>query len=227
MTALVSTALVLLTAAFQQTAGALPFVARVAGLALAGGAAYLLDDAAAQLTSVVPRAQWRRRAPVVGVGAALLAGAWLGILVVLQWRDAQPPVASSSAELLVMSLVAIAAAALLFRLGDPEPGAIIAPMVVVLGLGLVILGSVVRAPIYLSDAEPVPGRVAGWCAAGALAVLTIVVSSSPRRPLPAARPRPGCARPARVTARGDGGRRPGSPPRRRRRSRPSRTARAR
>jgi hypothetical protein len=196
MTAVVSTALVLLTAAFDQTAGALPFVARVAELALAGGAAYLLDDAAAQLTTVVPRAEWRRRAPVVGAGAALLAGAWLGILVVLQWKDAQPPIVASSAELLVMGLVAIAAAALLFRLGDPEPGTIIAPMVVVAGLGLVVAGSLVRAPIYLTDAEPTPGRLAGWCAAAVLAGLTIVVSSSPRRRPRPARPRPDCVRPA-------------------------------
>jgi len=196
MTALVSTALVLLTAAFHQTAGALPLVERVTELALAGGAAYLLDDAAAQLTTVVPRSQWRRRAPVVGAGVALLAGAWLGILVVLHWRDVRPPIAESSAELLVMGLVAIAAAAVLFRLGDPEPGAIIAPIVVVLGLGLVIVGSVGGAPIYLADAEPAMGRVAGWSAAGGLAVLTIVVSSSPRRRPRPARPRPGCARQA-------------------------------
>jgi hypothetical protein len=196
MTALVTTALVLLTAAFPQTAGALPLVERVAELALAGGAAYLLDDAADQLTTVAPRGQWRRRALAVGTGVALLAGAWLGILVVLQWRDARPPVVRSSAELLVMVLIAVAVAAVLVRLGDPEPGAIIAPIVVVLGLGLVIVGSVVSGPIYLADAEPAIGRVAGWSAAGALAVLTMVVSSSPRRRPRPARPRPGCARPA-------------------------------
>jgi hypothetical protein len=176
MTALVSTALVLVTAAFHQTAGALPLVERVAELALAGGAAYLLDDAAAQLTSVVPRGQWRRRAPVVAAGGALLAGAWLGILVVLQWRDARPPVGGSFAELLVMSLVAIAAAAVLVRLGDPEPGAIIAPIVVMVGLGLVIVGSVVGAPIYLTDAGPTVARGAGWSVAAALAVLVLVVA---------------------------------------------------
>lgn len=176
MTVLVSTALVLVTAAFQQTAGALPFVGRVAELALAGGAAYLLDDAAAQLTTVAPQGPWRRRAPVLTAGAVLLAGAWLGILVVLEWRDARPPVAGSSAELLVMGLVAIAAAAVLFRLGDPEPGAIIAPIVVVLGLGLVIVESIAGSAIYLTDAGPTLGHVAGWSAAGVLAVLVIVVA---------------------------------------------------
>ena len=72
--------------------------------------------------------------------------------------------------------MAIAAAALLFRLGDHEPGVIVAPMVVVLGLGLTIVGSVVGSPIYLTDAEPTLGRVAGWSAVGALAALMIVVA---------------------------------------------------
>ena len=174
--AFVTTALVLVTAAFQQTNGALPFVERVAELALAGGAAYLLDDAAAPLTAVAPKGQWRRRAPVLTTGVALLAGAWFGVLLVLQWRGVRPPVTESSAELLVMGLVGIAAASLLFRRGDPEPGVIVAPVVVILGLGIVIVESLVRSPIYLTDAEPTPGRVVGWCIAGALAVLTIVAA---------------------------------------------------
>jgi hypothetical protein len=174
MTALVTSALVLLTATLQTAA--LPFVGRVAELALAGSAAYLLDDAAAHLTTVAPRGQWRRRGPALAAGIGLLAGAWLGVLAVLQWRDARPPVAESSAELLVMGLAGLAAAALLFRLGDHEPGAIVAPMVVLLGLGLVIVESVVGAPIFLADAEPNLARGVGWGAAGALAVLVIVVA---------------------------------------------------
>src|SRR6185436_17498431 len=176
MTALVTTALVGFAAAFQQTAGALPFVGRVAELALAGGAAYLLDDAAAQLTTVAPQGQWRRRGPVLAAGVALLAGAWFGVLMILQWRDARPPVAESSGELVVMALMAVAASSLLFRLGDNEPGGIVAPMVVVLGLGLTIVGSVVGFPIFLADAEPTLGRIAGWSAAGAFAALMIVVA---------------------------------------------------
>jgi hypothetical protein len=176
LTALVTTGFVVLAAAFQATAGALPFVERVAGFALAGGAAYLLDDAAAQLTTVAPRGPWRRRGPVLAAGIGLLAGAWLGVLAVLQWRDARPPVAESSAELLVMGLAGLAAAALLFRLGDHEPGVIVAPMIVVLGLGLTIVESVVGSPIFLADAEPTLARVVGWSAAGALAALMIVVA---------------------------------------------------
>ena len=176
MTALVTIALVVFAAAFQQTAGALPFVGRVAELALAGGAAYLLDDAAAPLTTVAPQGQWRRRGPVLAAGVALLAGAWLGVLMILQWRDARPPVAESSGELVVLALVAVAASSMLFRLGDPEPGVVVAPLVVVLGLGLIIVGSVVGSPIYLADAEPSLARDAGGCVAAGLSVLTILVA---------------------------------------------------
>jgi hypothetical protein len=176
LTALVTTGLVVLTAAFQATAGALPFVERVAGLALAGSAAYLLDDAAAPLTAVVPRGPWRRRAPRVGTGLVVLAVAWLGVGVVLEWRDVRPPLAESSGELLVMVLAAIAAAATLFRLGDPEPGVVVAPLLVVLGLAMTIVAGMVGSPVFLTGAEPTPGRVAGWGAAGAVAVVVIVLA---------------------------------------------------
>jgi hypothetical protein len=174
--AAVTIGLVLVTAAFQQANGALPFVERVAELALAGSAAYLLDDAAAPLTTVAPQGLWRRRAPVLAVGAALAGGAWLAVLVVLHWRDVRPPLAESSGELLVMVLVAIAAAATLFRLGDPEPGVVVAPLLVVVGLGVTIVGSVVGSPIFLIGTEPTPGRIAGWSAAGTVAVVIIVLA---------------------------------------------------
>jgi hypothetical protein len=175
-TALGAGGLVLFVAAAWPTSAVLPFVGRVAELALAGGAAYLLDDAAAQLTTVTPQGQWRRRAPVLTAGVALLADAWLVVLLVLRWREAGPPVAESFAQVLVMGLVALAVAAMLFRLGDPEPGVLVAPMVVVLGLSLIIVGSLAGSPVYLTDTGPSLGRVAGWSAAGALAVLTIIVA---------------------------------------------------
>jgi hypothetical protein len=214
VTALVTSALVVLAASFQQTAIALPFVGLVAQLALAGAAAYLLDDAAAPLTTLTPRGPWRRRGPVLVVGVGLLAGAWLGVLLVLQWRHVRPPAVESSAELLVIGLVGVAAATVLFRLGDHEPGAIVAPMVVVLGLGLVFVESLVGSPVYLTGAEPSLGRTAGWCAAGTLALLTIVAAGSerttPRRRRQPARPRrPGGVQPVPATPRGGADRPPG------------------
>jgi len=64
--------------------------------------------------------------------------------------------------------------------------------VVVLGLGLVVVGSVVGSPIYLADAEPSLARGAGWSVAAALAVLTILVAGrdvAQRGVLPSLAPR--------------------------------------
>ena len=58
-----------LAAVASPGAGVSPFVTRIAELGLAGGAAYLLDDAAAPLTEVTPPGVWRRRAPGLLVGA--------------------------------------------------------------------------------------------------------------------------------------------------------------
>ena len=55
-----------------------------AELALAGCAAYLLDDAAAPLTDVAPQGRWRRRAPTLTTGVLVIAGAWLGVLTLLR-----------------------------------------------------------------------------------------------------------------------------------------------
>jgi hypothetical protein len=180
MAALVTTALVLVAATFQPANGALPFVGRVGQLALAGGAAYLLDDAAAAVTTVAPQRTWRRRAPALAVGGAMLAAAWFVILLLLDWRHSRPPVLESSAELLVMCLVAIAAAALLFRSGDLEPGAAVAPLVVAVGLGVTFAEFALSSPIFLTGAHPTGERVAGWMAAGTLALMMIVVAGGSR-----------------------------------------------
>src|SRR3954453_7504559 len=148
-TAITAPALGLLVAVLPPPARVLPLVARMAELALAGAAAYLVDDAAAALTTVVPRGTWRRRAPVLAVGTALLGSAWAVILLVLGSRDVRPPILPSTGELLVLALVALAVAVALVRRGDPEPGARVAPAVVLLGLGLLTLESVLRHPLLV------------------------------------------------------------------------------
>ena len=173
-TALAAAALVLVVAARWPESAALPFAGRIAAFALAGSAAYLLDDAAAPLTDIAPRGPWRRRAPVLATGAVLIAGAWLGVLLVLDWRGVRPPVPESSAEIVVVALVAVAVATLLLRLGETEPGVVVAPVVALAGLGSFVVEALVRAPVLLTSADPSAGRVAGWAAAGTTAVAVIL-----------------------------------------------------
>jgi hypothetical protein len=171
--------LVLLAAVAQPDAGVSPFVTRVALLALAGGAAYLLDDAAVQLTSVTPPGVWRRRATGMSLGAGVLAAAWVVVLLVLGWQDSRPPVAIATGELAVLCLVSLAAAAILFRRGDPQPGVRVAPVVVLAGVCVVIAESVLRTTILLPWDGPGPSAALAlaWAGLGLLAAGVLLLAS--------------------------------------------------
>ncbi len=52
------------------------FVVHLAAVALASGAAYLLDDAAIAVTATTPQRLWRRRAPTLFAGLAVAGTAW-------------------------------------------------------------------------------------------------------------------------------------------------------
>jgi hypothetical protein len=171
--------LVLLAAIARPGAGVSPFVVQVAELALAGGAAYLLDDAAAQLTTVTPRGVWRRRVRGLAGGAAVLAGAWAVVLLVLAWQASRPPLKATSGELAVLCLGSLAAAAVLFRRGDSQPGVRVAPVVVLSGVSLIIAGSMVRLTISLP--WDVSGATAVWVAWGVGGLVAAVVLAGASR----------------------------------------------
>jgi hypothetical protein len=159
--------------------GVSPFVIRIAEFLLAGGAAYLLDDAAAPLTGVTPPGVWRRRAPVVLAGAGLMTASWLGILLVLGWQDAQPPVLLATAEVVVLSLGSLAAAAVLVRRGDAEPGGRVAPVVGLLGIGALMADSLIQVALFVpwEAGEPALGVGLVWATGAVLAVAVIVAAS--------------------------------------------------
>ena len=121
----------------QPDAGVSGLVVLICELLLAGGAAYLLDDAAVALTTVTPVGLWRRRLPRLLSGVALLLAAWGVVLVVLRWQDSLPPWLVTG-ELAVLCLVALAAAAVLAARGEAEPGGLVAPAVGLLGIGAFI-----------------------------------------------------------------------------------------
>jgi hypothetical protein len=184
--------LVLLVSVLPPAPVVLPFVARIAELALAGGAAYLVDDAAASLTTVAPRGTWRRRAPVLVQGTALLACAWVAVLLVLGWREVRPPVVAASGELVVLGLVAVAVSTVLARNGEPEPGGRVAPALVLSGITLLIAGSVLGHPILLPwDETPGTTLVLAWAGTGLLAsTVALGASRDPAARVSAAARRP-------------------------------------
>ena len=161
--------------------GVSAFLVRLVEIVLAGGAAYLLDDSAAQMTVVTPRALWRRRAPALVSGMAVLAGAWAVILLVLGRQVFPPSAAIISAEMVVLVAIALALAAVLVWRGDPVPGSRVASVLGISGVTALIAEPLLRASIFLpmDGARDVSGWLA-WSAAGILAVaVTLVASRDP------------------------------------------------
>lgn len=161
-------------------AGVSAFVLRLAELLLAGGAAYLLDDGAAQMTTVTPRSLWRRRAPALAGGVTVLVAAWTGILLLLRWQESSPP-ATISGEVLVLAALALAVASVLAFRGEPQPGGQVAPLVGLAGVSALIAEPVLRASIFLPVDDTGQGApLLPWVGAGCLAlVVTLVAARDP------------------------------------------------
>lgn len=154
------------------------FVVRVAELALAGGAAYLLDDAAATVTAAAPHGLWRRRAPRLVTGVGILTATWVGILGLVHWQDSALPVLGLTGEVVVLGLLAVAAAEVLSSRGEPEPGNQVAPVVMVLGFAAVVMEQVLSFTIFVpAGGAGGAARQLSWAAAGVLAAGIVVVAS--------------------------------------------------
>ena len=178
VSAAASVAVVLAVALASPGSGVPSFLVRIAELLLAGGAAYALDDAASVLTDVTPRSVWRRRAPVLAASGALLAAAWLMILLVLRWQDSSPAVLAATGEVAVLCLLAVSAAGVLAGHGEPEPGALVAPAVALLGIGALIVQALLSTRLFLSEEGGSGSRPwLAWTAAGVVALLVLLVAS--------------------------------------------------
>lgn len=143
-------------------------------LALAGAAAFLLDDPVAELTGVTPPPLWRRRAPQVVVGLAVLSAAWLVVLA----GAPGPERVALSLEVVVAVAVAVAASAVVARRGDPEPGTTVAPAVVLAGTAVLLVGGTFGFDAFVSGhAGDLPASGRAWVVVGVLAAGQLVVSS--------------------------------------------------
>jgi hypothetical protein len=155
----------------------------MAGLALAAAAGYLLDDPAAAVTSTVPRPLWRRRSATVVRGLAVLAASWTLLLALLEWRVSGLSAIPATFETAVIALLALSAAALLARRGEPEPGNLVGSAVVLTGVGALLVQPLLGVTIFLSvdsTDEQAAGSLASWAAvAFAAAVVLLVASRDP------------------------------------------------
>jgi hypothetical protein len=164
-------------AGFAFSSGTPPFVPRLAELTLAAAAAYLLDDAAAPLTSTTPRRVWRRRAPNLLTGGAALVLAWLAVLVLLEAHGSGLPAGRATTELVGLSCGTVAAAAVCVRRGEREPGNLVATGVVLLGLAAMLVEWVTGRSVFVPPDDPARAQLVWWLLAALAGCLVAAVAS--------------------------------------------------
>lgn len=150
---------------------------RVAAAALAGGAGYLLDDAAAPLTGATPERLWRRRRAVVLPGLGILSVGWALVAALMEGRLPALPVLGLTLEMAAMACLALGAAAVLFRRSEESPGAVVAPALLLAVVGTIMADPGPVLPIWATPGEHwVTGR-AWWAGFAVLGVAALLVAS--------------------------------------------------
>jgi hypothetical protein len=144
-------------------------------LVLGSGAAYLLDDSAAQVTAVVPRSLVRRRLAAVVRGFLVAAAGWGAVCLILDRAFVDVPLAALTCEAAGLFWLAVAASAVMSR-RVPEPGNMVATT-----LGLLFLGAIISPPLphltlLIRDSDD--SAHAGWWAFTLVASVVILVAAS-------------------------------------------------
>ncbi len=154
-------------------------LAHLAVLVLAAGSAYLLDDSATDVTTVVPTSLLRRRLAILLRGLPFMVLSWGAVMILLTWRSPSAPLTALSWEVSGLSCLGVAAAAILSRRGEPEPGNLVAS-----ALGLRVIGVLICQPMFhvtLLVTDPAgPARAGWWAVVIVGSMATLVVASRDR-----------------------------------------------
>ena len=166
-----------LTSTLLLRGGEVPiFLSHLVVVLLAAGAAYLLDDPAAEATAVVPRTLLNRRLRTLLPGLGVTALAVTAVAAVLVWRSPSLPLELLAWETLGLVGFAVALSAAFFRHGEPEPGNLVAALLV-----LVVLGTLIgqpALPVDLLDTGSNRAIGAGWWGAATAASAVVLVWTS-------------------------------------------------
>jgi uncharacterized protein YhhL (DUF1145 family) len=150
---------------------------RLVQLALAATAAYIVDDAAAALTSVAPRSRWLHRAFPLTTGLATIAVAWVVVLINLR-RGPDAMLRSLTIEVAVLVLMALAASSMLAMRGEPEPGNQVAIALPLVGVGALVFGGMLGFEVFMSGHGPGQAeRETAWVICLVLAAAVLVWAS--------------------------------------------------
>jgi hypothetical protein len=157
----------------QPAAAGSALTIRLVQLSLAAGAAYLLDDASAALTTTSPRTLWRHRAFPLAIGLGVTAASWSVVLLNLR-RFPAAPVRELTLEVVVLVLLALTASAVLARQGEPEPGSVVAIGLPLAGVTVMLVGGMLGFEAFASSqVHGQDQRVVGWTALGAVALAVL------------------------------------------------------
>jgi hypothetical protein len=152
------------------------FLTHLVIVVLAAGTAYLLDDPAAEATAVVPRTLLNRRLRTLVPGLAVTALATAAVAAVLGWRSPSLPMELLAWEALGLIAVALALSGAFFRLGEPEPGNLVAALLVLVVLGTLIAQPALPVDLLATGSDRAIG--AGWWSAAVVLSAGVLVWSS-------------------------------------------------
>ena len=147
---------------------------RLVQLALAASAAYLLDDAAATLTTVAPQSMRRHRALPLVSGLVAVAISWTVVLLNLRMLP-EATLRALTVEVAVLVLVTLAASAVLAMRGEPEPGNTVAVVVPLVGVGALLIGGMLGFDVFMGGlGSGMTGKAGAWAVMGGIAFALIV-----------------------------------------------------
>lgn len=146
-------------------------------LLLVSGAAYLLDDRAAQVTSAVPRSLLRRRLATVSLGFLVAAAGWGVVVLALGRAFVSVPFAALTWEVTGVFWLAVAASAVLSR-REVEPGNLVAPTLGLLFIAALISPALTHVTLLLSSVDD-PTHAGWWALTIVASVATLVAASRP------------------------------------------------
>lgn len=165
----------LTVSALQPNDVAAVFAIPVCQFTYAAAAAHLLDDPSAGLTDTLPGERWRRRLTAAMPGLLLLGSLWLLISFAAQPRLGTEGMTTASIETTALITASLAAAASKARhTADPEPGAAIAPGVVVGGLAALLVEPLTGTRLFVATGGDHRGT---WSALLLIAATVLAVQS--------------------------------------------------
>jgi hypothetical protein len=166
--------------AFADDGPPLPQI-RLALVALAAAAAFVIDEPAAGAVDAVPNTR-RRRTTARTTAVALPFAVWVLGVLVLEQRSALTPAGALLVEGAGALAVAVAAAAILRLVGRAEPGEIVASVLGAAMLGVIIFNPQPHSvPIFPIDDGWAASTTLWTCLAVAATILVIAASRDPYR----------------------------------------------